>query len=250
MIKKIIKKFIPNLILRYREKILIEKMRIKFSKMEQYEIFREIYLNKLWSPEPKKSDHEFYSGVGSYFPELVNDYITKIENFLLSLGFKPDVVDLGCGDFVIGSKIRKLCKNYIAVDIFDELISFNKKKYKYLNVDFRVLDITRDELPNGDICFVRQVLQHLSNESIMNFVHAIKKKYKYLIITEHLALSKNFVANIDKPTGPDTRLYENSGVILTLPPFNLKVVKDTDICVTYSDSIEGVLKTKLLQLFE
>mgnify|MGYP003726141793 CR=1 FL=1 len=83
----------------------------------------------------------------------------------------------------------------------------------------------------------------------VNFVKAIKSKYKYLIITEHFPSSKNFVANLDKPTGPDIRLLDKSAVILTEPPFNLKVVKDSDICETHSDSIEGVLKTKLLQLF-
>ncbi len=161
---------------------------------------------------------------------------------------KPNVVDLGCGDFSIGSKIRKLCDNYIAVDIFDKLIYFNKKKYADLNVDFRILDITCDELPSGDICFVRQVLQHLSNKSIIKFIKAIKNKYKYLIITEHFPPIKNFVANVDKPTGPDIRIYDKSAVILTAPPFNLKAVKDIDICETAMDSIEGVLNTKLLQL--
>ena len=249
MIEKIIKKFIPNIFLRYREKNTVKKMREKFSKMEKNQIFREIYLKKLWSPESVKFKHKFYSGIGSYLPELVDNYILEIKTFLLSLPKKPDVVDLGCGDFVIGSKLRKFCNKYIAVDIFDELINYNKKKYQDLNVDFRILDITSEELPAGDICFVRQVLQHLSNESIVNFVKAIKNKYKYLIITEHFPSSKNFVANLDKPTGPDVRLYDKSAVILTKPPFNLRVIKDADICETYSDSIDGVIKTKLLQLF-
>ena len=130
MIKKIIKKFIPKSVLKFKEKILIKKIRNKFSKMNNKEIFEEIYLKKLWTPEFKKYENKFYSGVGSYFPELVNEYLEKIENFLLSLGYKPNVVDLGCGDFVLGSKIRKFCKNYIAIDIFDDLISYNKKKYE------------------------------------------------------------------------------------------------------------------------
>ena len=130
MIIKIFKKTIPNFILRYREKNAIKKIRKKFSKMKQYETFREIYLKKLWSPESIKSDHKFYSGVGSYFPEFIDKYINEIEKFLLSLPKKPNVVDLGCGDFVIGSKIRKSCNSYIAVDIFDELISYNKKNIK------------------------------------------------------------------------------------------------------------------------
>ena len=214
MIKKIIKKFIPKFVFAYRQKKKIKKIRKKFSKMKKYEIFKEIYLNKLWSPESIKFDYKFYSGTGSHLPELTNDYINKINSFLSSLATKPNVVDLGCGDFYIGSKIRKLCNNYVAVDIFDELIYFNKKKYKYLNVDFRVLDITLDQLPNGEVCFVRQVLQHLSNESIINFVKAINEKYKYLIVTEHFPSSNNFIANLNKPTGPDIRFYDKSAVVL------------------------------------
>jgi 2-polyprenyl-3-methyl-5-hydroxy-6-metoxy-1,4-benzoquinol methylase len=248
MLKTIIKKFIPNIILKYREKYIIKKNRSYFSKMKDYEIFKEIYLKKLWDPALEKSNHKFYSGPGSHFPELVDNYINEVKKFLTSLPKKPNVVDLGCGDFSIGSKIRKLCDNYIAVDIFDKLIYFNKKKYADLNVDFRILDITCDELPSGDICFVRQVLQHLSNKSIIKFIKAIKNKYKYLIITEHFPPIKNFVANVDKPTGPDIRIYDKSAVILTAPPFNLKAVKDIDICETAMDSIEGVLNTKLLQL--
>ena len=110
------------------------------------------------------------------------------------------------------------------------------------------MDITYDQLPPGDVCFVRQVLQHLSNESILNFLKIIENKYKYLVVTEHFPSSKNFVANLDKPNGPDVRLYDQSAVILTEPPFNLKVIKDINICETYSDSIEGMIKTKLLQL--
>ena len=127
MIKKIIKSLIPKFVLKKRQKKKIQKMRDKFSKMNQYEIFKEIYLSKLWTPNSTKEDYKFFSGIGSYLPELVNDYIDEVSKFLSSFPSKPDVVDLGCGDFAIGSKIRKLCKNYIAVDIFDELISFNKK---------------------------------------------------------------------------------------------------------------------------
>ena len=232
-----------------RKKGLIQnfilKLKSRFSKIKRYETFKKIYLTNLWNPN-KKSDFKFYSGIGSHTPELVNTYIDEVKKFLLSFSIKPNVVDLGCGDFFIGSKIRKLCNNYIAVDIVDELIHFNKEKYKHLDVDFRILDITCDELPSGDICFIRQVLQHLSNELILNFIKLIRNKYKYLIITEQLPQSKNFVPNINIPTGPDIR--DKSGIVLTVPPFNLKVIKDVNLCETYSDSITGVLKTKLLHL--
>ena len=71
--------------LRLFEKYAVNKIRDKFSKMKKYEIFKEIYLNQLWSPEDKKVDYKFYSGTGSYLPELVNDYFVAIENFFSSL---------------------------------------------------------------------------------------------------------------------------------------------------------------------
>ena len=145
----------------------------------------------------------------------------------------------------------------------------SKEKYKHLNVDFRNLDISCDELPSGDVCFVRQILQHMSNESILSFLKSVNK-YKYLIVTEHWPLSKNFVPNINKPDGTDIRAYEESGVVLTAPPFNLKVIKDIDLCeVSYNpledlagadksatirgagrpdQAIGGLIKTKILQL--
>ena len=127
--KKIIKKLIPNFILKYREKYIIKRTRKKFAKMEIKDIFKNIYINKLWCPESEKLNFKFYSGPGSHFPEFVTKYVDKISIFLISFPTKPNVVDLGCGDFEIGSKLRRFCNNYVAVDIFDELISINKEKY-------------------------------------------------------------------------------------------------------------------------
>ncbi len=253
MIKKLIKKFLPNFILKYRERYILYNARKKFSNMDLKDVFKEIYLKKMWCPENEKFNFKFYSGSGSHYPEFVLKYLKETSSFLCSLNKKPDVVDLGCGDFAIGSKLRELCNQYIAVDIFDELIDFNKQKYRDLNVDFRVLDITRDELPKADVCFVRQVLQHLSNDSIKNFIRLIKNKYKYLILTEHLPEDKNFSPNLDKPDGPDIRLVDNnSAVVLTMPPFNLKVKKELVLCETKSKPIigfKGIVKTQLLQLY-
>ena len=149
-------------------------------------------------------------------------------------------------------KHEKYCRNYIASDIVEELIEHNKKKFKSLKVDFRVLDITKNELPKAEICFLRQVLQHLSNNSILRFIKLLKNKYKYILITEHFPSTPKLIPNIDKSDGPDIRIYQNSAVVLTAPPFNLKVVKEKIICESSSKKIlnfEGHLKTTLLQLF-
>ena len=54
MIKKIIKKFIPKSILKYREKYIVKKKRNQFLHMNNNEIFKKIYLEKLWCPENEK----------------------------------------------------------------------------------------------------------------------------------------------------------------------------------------------------
>jgi hypothetical protein len=96
-------------------------------------------------------------------------------------------VDLGCGDFNVGKNFVSYCSKYIACDISSVILSRNQQLYKFENVEFRQLDLAVDELPIGDIAIVRQVLQHLSNADIANFVRRINahKPYKYVLITEH-----------------------------------------------------------------
>ena len=207
--------------------------------------FTKIYDENHWG----KSDdpaQPFYSGVGSHAPPIVDTYIKAVKEFLSSLEEKPTVVDLGCGDFYVGAQLRDLCGDYIACDIVEPLIKFNTEKYKSLNVDFRVLDLSKDELPAADIVFVRQVFQHLSNKEILASLEQICSKFKYLILTEHLPGQETFTPNLDKPSGRYNRVAFQSGIVLTEPPFNLKPVQEK----TLSDADEGgtILRTTLYQL--
>ncbi len=251
MIKKTIKKLIPSFILNYLRIFLNNLEKKKFKKMNHKQIFSEIYKKKLWSSEEAKKKFEYYSGTGSHKEEFTAIYLNKIKEFLQSLSTKPNVVDLGCGDFEIGSKIRPYCKNYIAVDVFDDLIKRNQEKYKDLGVIFKTMDITEENLPEGEVCFLRTVLQHLSNDAILKFLTLMKNKYKFLIVTEHLPENKTFVPNIDMDSGPFIRLDKNSGVDLTKKPFNLDVVSEKILCDIKSNEsykFNGVMNTKVLQL--
>ena len=193
------------------------------------EVFTKIYEEGVWG-KSEDPNQKYFSGGGSHDAEIVKPYIESIQKFLSSFEAKPNVVDLGCGDFFIGSKTRSLCASYTACDIVQPLIDFNKEKYRTLNVDFRVLDLTKDELPQADIAFIRQVLQHLSNEQILKAIPQISSKYKYLVLTEHLPSTHDFIENLDKPAGPDIRFDKNSGVVLTSPPFNLAIKKQKQLC--------------------
>jgi hypothetical protein len=137
-----------------------------------------------------------------------------------------------------------LCNRYVACDVVPSLIGFNQARYSDLAVEFKVLDLARDELPRGDIAFVRQVLQHLSNEQISGFIARAPHVYKFLVVTEHLPSQTNFKHNVDKLTGPGTRMGHDSGVVLTSPPFSLRSKMVKELCRVNSVDT-GVLVTTL-----
>jgi len=224
MIKEILKKIIPQsirLMLRqFHYRLLKVKGDKEFKNLSNSEIFNKIYSDGIWG---KNEYGQSISGSGSHTNENIQPYISEISKFLLDI--KPSIlVDLGCGDFNVGKNFINLCEKYIACDVSSEILNRNKENFSKLkNVNFNLLDLTSDHLPNGDVCFVRQVLQHLTNDDIKKFVNKLnyQKPYKYLVLTEHLPLSDKFKPNIDKYSGSGIRLMVNSGVVLHSKPFNL-----------------------------
>jgi hypothetical protein len=217
----------------------------QYNRLTTQQVFTKVYEEKAWgkSDDPSQS---FYSGNGSHDMIIVNTYVNAMRAFLSTFDNKPSVVDLGCGDLFVGSLIRSLCAQYIAGDIVQPLISFNRSKYESLDVDFRVLDLTKDELPSADIVFIRQVLQHLSNKQILNALPQISSKFKYLVLTEHLPSTDDFVPNLDKPAGANTRLDASSGVILTRRPFDLRPVSESRLCEVFGYG--GRIRTTLYEM--
>ena len=72
----------------------------------------------------------------------------------------------GCRDFRVGARLARAGLSYVGVDVVPALIAQNQSQFGGKDVVFVVRDIIRDELPPGDLCVVRQVLQHLSNDQI------------------------------------------------------------------------------------
>lgn len=204
------------------------------------EVFTKIYSENLWG---NSGSHEqpFYSGAGSHVKEITSAYVQAVSHFIQSLGGKPNALDLGCGDFNVGSQIRPYCNRYIACDIVSDLIQFNQNKFAELDVDFRVLDLIEDPLPATDIVFVRQVLQHLSNSQIQKFLPKLKGHFSWLILTEHIPAKPDFPHNLDHTNSQHIRLSNNSGIVITSPPFNLESVEEKVLCQVASGT--GVVKT-------
>lgn len=240
--KSFVKTLLPRPVVRA---IISLRIRLYGRGLTTQEVFTKIYKEKRWG-ESGDPEAEYYSGSGSHDPIIVQNYVDAVGAFLRSFEKKPDVVDIGCGDFFIGSQVRAFCGNYVACDIVEPLIAFNKEKYEFLDADFRVLDLTRDSLPRGDVLFLRQILRHLSNKQIQRALPEISSKFKYLIVTEHLPASDSFNHNRDIPTGPRFRPVIDSGVVLTSPPFDLKVTDERILC--QQDEKGGIIKTILYRL--
>jgi len=193
------------------------------------EIFTNVYKNKLWGMPSPEIESPFFSGPGSSDPQIVDPYVDAVRSFFFSFPTKKKAVDLGCGDFRVGSRIFDAFDSYIACDVVPELVHFNQRYWRQLPVEFRVVDLVKDEIPTGDVLILRQVLQHLSNDDINKFTQSIPRGFSYLLVTEHLPSERDFVANMDKASGSDIRLSSGSGVVLTKPPFSVKFKSETTL---------------------
>jgi SAM-dependent methyltransferase len=182
------------------------------------QVFTDIYRHNKWGG----AAGELSSGDGSGDQAVVAAYVDMVTARATSDGFAGQrFVDLGCGDFRVGRQLLPLCSKYVGVDIVAPVVLHNQQTYGNPTTHFMHLDIVTDPVPPGDVCFVRQVFQHLSNAQI----HAVLAKldaYRWVFITEHHPSDRHgVVPNMDKPHGGDIRAYDNSGVYLDEPPFSL-----------------------------
>ncbi len=203
----------------------------------------QVYEMKLWGGN--KSD--FYSGVGSHHPEIVNPYIDVLTSFLTSFKSPLVVCDLGCGDFNVGKELVKYTKNYVAIDVVTDLIEHNKENFKEENLEFYCLDIAVDDLPSGDCALLRQVLQHLSNAEVQSIARKLKD-FKYVILTEHLP-EGDFEPNKEIISGQGIRLKKQSGLNLLAPPFNFKVKEEKQLLSVILNDCKGVIVTTFYEVF-
>jgi SAM-dependent methyltransferase len=208
---------LPGSLKRLLRRLRMVAVRRRNRGREVAEIFGEIYEHNRWGGQ----QGSFHSGSGST-SEHAQQYSRVINSFVTNHSVRR-VVDLGCGDFRVGALLLETGIAYTGVDIVETLIRNNSKLYGSERVQFECLDIIEDELPDGDLCLVRQVLQHLSNQQILNVLRNTEK-YPYVIVTEHYpapyALRKR---NGDKPCGEDVRVYDGSAVYLDAPPFSRRI---------------------------
>jgi hypothetical protein len=241
-IKKALESVLPDSLVKTVRTRLSRGPFADYKRLSTKDVFAKVYADGIWG-RSNDSQQKFFSGTGSHDQAVTSVYVGAVRSFVQSLGFRPAAVDLGCGDFQVGAQLRDLFGTYVACDIVPSLVAFNQARYGDLDVDFRVLDLTADPLPAGDVILLRQVLQHLSNEQIKKVVPKLATRCKYLVLTEHVPEGDDFVANLDMPTGPGIRLGLPSGVVLTEPPFDLQAKQQNVLCEVRESG--GVVRTTL-----
>ena len=203
----------------------------------------QVYEKKLWGGG---NEFSFYSGEGSHFPEIVNPYTEVLISFFKYFQRALKVCDLGCGDFNVGKELVLYTKEYIAIDIVEPLIKYNKQKFKAINLEFQCLDIAADILPVGDCVIIRQVLQHLSNREVQAVLDKLTF-FKYIILTEHIPTG-DFIPNKDIVSGQGIRIKKQSGLNILEAPFDFKVRYQKVLCDVFLGEKQGRIVTWLYEI--
>ena len=218
-IRSIISPLVPQRIKKLKRNFKLRIYRNRNKKRLVKDVFTRVYRENDWGGKVG----DFCSGSGSN-EYLASIYADMVKNFIKERHIST-IVDLGCGDFVVGRKLLEEGIIYIGVDIVDELVERNRSTFSNANVSFVSLDIISDPLPEGELCLIRQVFQHLSNSQIVEVINKLGN-YKYVLITEHYPSDHlHMIPNKGKPHGGDTRIVDNSAVYLDLPPFNMKILR-------------------------
>lgn len=214
---------------------------VRYRHSDLQKIFEDIYTNRSWGGQ--EDPGAFNSGSGSDLGPST-PYVDIIRKYIHESG-AANVVDLGCGDFRVGSRIvAGLGIRYTGVDIARPLIARLNATAAGPMIEFQCLNIVEDPLPSGDLYLIRQVLQHLSNHQIATILG--KLQGADVIVTEHVPIGPGVKWNKDKTAGPDIRLYRNSGVFLEHPPFLLALDTLLEVPQPFN-GVDAVLRTSLIR---
>lgn len=145
-------------------------------------VFSGIYERGYWGSNMKVA-YRGSSGSGSD-PDYNRPYIEWLRGFIKDRKIQT-VVDLGCGDFRSGPLIYEgLSISYTGLDIYQPLI--HSLQTEYPDYTFRYLDVfaNLDQIPGGDLCILKDVLQHWSNQDITVFLESVirSRKFRWILI--------------------------------------------------------------------
>lgn len=175
--------------------------------------FTRVYEKGEWGRDEKGRG---ISGSGSTVTNAAF-YIVYLQNFLKSNEIRS-VVDVGCGDWSLSKNLNWENVSYTGIDVVKDVIERNTAGYSAPNVKFLCGDILTMNLPSADLLICKDVLQHLPNDKVQQFLKQTRN-FKHCLITNDVDPNTWTSAN------PQITIGDWRPIDLTKPPFNVKGTK-------------------------
>lgn len=164
--------------------------------------FQQIYAQNAWGHG---------SGEGS-LPIHTQGYVAFLQDFLARRRIRS-VVDMGCGDWQFSRFVDWTGIDYHGFDVVPSVISANVAAFQRAGRQFHLYGGDAKDLPAADLLITKDVLQHLDDATVLDFLRSLSK-YEYALLT-----------NCVDPAGPTRHVNIQTGgfryLDLRLPPFNL-----------------------------
>ena len=142
------------------------------------------YMESTFAPfyeENRWGDDESVSGPGSSL-ERTAKLRRELPLLLQEIGVRT-LLDAPCGDFNWMRHTQLGIERYIGADIIPDLIARNRELYGNNDVEFLLLDLTRDKLPRVDVILCRDCLIHFSYRHIANAIRNFKRSGSSFLLT-------------------------------------------------------------------
>jgi SAM-dependent methyltransferase len=164
------------------------------------------------------------SGIGSA-PDATEPYREVLAEMLPSTDVRS-VVDVGCGDWQLGSLVDWASVDYLGLDVVPAVVERNTSRFARPRVRFQLLDARLETPPAADLLLAKDVLQHWSNADVEAFLHTNLGRYRYCLITNDIAST-----HWDGAVNHDVLLGEWRTLDLEAPPFGHRAVWRRDFSV-------------------
>lgn len=153
-------------------------------------IFEKIYKDKVW-----------YKGSGSgSLPENTIKYRDFLQQYIKQNKI-TSILDLGCGDWQFMHLMDLSGIQYTGVEVVSWLVEENQKKWGAPNIRFVFGDAATIKLPDADLVILKDVLQHWSNNVIIEFFKKLRKYNHVLVNNTHEGYDLNARLNRDIENG-------------------------------------------------
>lgn len=162
---------------RRKVRLFRDEIKLRMRGTEHVEqIFRQIHDLNAWG------DPESVSGPGSSLEQTAA--LRQVLPAVVTKYGLRSIVDAPCGDFNWMHSIVEIFDHYVGVDIVESLIEANQSQFASETVQFLCADITRDDLPTGDVILCRDCFIHLPSRLIRDAIRTFRRSgARYLLLT-------------------------------------------------------------------